>query len=85
MRHARSIASDILGKSMGNIASRIHFSRDAIPVTVFNTLSWERTDIVKFTLDVEGNPENSFRLIDQNGNEIPYQLIDEHEISGKQR
>ena len=79
---ARSIASEILEKSMGNIASRIHFSKNGIPVTVFNTLSWERTDIVKFTLDVEGNPENSFRLVDQNGNEIPYQLIDEHQISG---
>jgi alpha-mannosidase len=79
---ARSIASDILGKSMGNIASRIHFSREAIPVTVFNTLSWERTDIVKFTMDVEGNPENSFRLVDPDGKEIPYQLIDEHQISG---
>ena len=79
---ARSIASGILEKSMNNIASRIHFSREAIPVTVFNTLSWERTDIVKFTLDVEGSPENSYRLIDQNGNEIPYQLIDEHQIKG---
>jgi len=79
---ARSIATDILGKSMDNIASRINFSKEAIPVTVFNTLSWERTDIVKFTLDAEGNPENSFRLVDQNGNEIPYQLIDEHQISG---
>jgi alpha-mannosidase len=78
---ARSIASDILRKSMTNIASRINFSKEAIPVTVFNTLSWERTDIVKFTLDVEGNPENSFRLIDQDGNEIPYQLIDEHQIN----
>ena len=79
---ARSIASDILEKSMKNIASRINFSKDAIPVTVFNTLSWERTDIVKFTLDAEGNPENSYRLVDQNGNEIPYQLIDEHQING---
>ena len=79
---ARSIASDILGKSMNNIASRINFSKDAIPVTVFNALSWERTDIVKFTLDAEGNPENSYRLVDQNGNEITYQLIDDHQISG---
>jgi alpha-mannosidase len=80
--NARAIASDILDKSMNNIASRIHFTKDAIPVTVFNTLSWERTDIVKLTLDVEGSPENSYRLIDQNGHEIEYQLIDEHNIKG---
>jgi alpha-mannosidase len=78
--NARTIASDILSRSLNDIASRIRFSKEGIPVTVFNTLSWERTDIVKFTLDVEGSPENNYRLIDQNGNEIPYQLIDEHKI-----
>jgi len=80
--NARSIASDILDKSISDISSRIRFSREAIPITVFNTLSWERTDIVKFTLDVEGSPENTYRLTDQNGNEIPYQLIDEHRTTG---
>lgn len=78
----RSIASDILYKSMNNIASRIHFSRSAIPVIVFNPLSWERTDLVTFTLDAEGNQQNTFRLVDEKGNEIPYQLIDEHQVSG---
>ncbi|MEI6047404.1 MAG: glycosyl hydrolase-related protein [Bacteroidota bacterium] len=80
---ARSIASDILNTSLGNIASRILFSKNAIPVTVFNPLSWERTDVVEFTLDAEGNDENIFRLIDEKGIEIPYQLIDEHKISAK--
>jgi alpha-mannosidase len=79
---ARSIASDVLSKSMTNIASRIHFSKAAIPVVVFNPLSWERTDLVKFTLDVEGNEKNTFRLIDEKGTEIPYQLIDEHQVVG---
>ena len=51
---ARSIAGSILEKSMNNIASRIRFAGSAVPVTVFNTLSWERTDVVKFTLNVEG-------------------------------
>ena len=79
----RSIAIDILEKSMKNIASRINFSDKGIPVTVFNPLSWTRTDLVKFTLDAEGNDQNSFRLVDEKGVEIPYQLIDEHLISGK--
>jgi alpha-mannosidase len=79
---ARDIASGILEKSMNNIAARIKHTNDAIPVTVFNTLSWERTDIVKFTLDAEGKPENTYKLTDQNGREIAYQLIDEHQIKG---
>jgi alpha-mannosidase len=80
---AGTIASDILEKSMNNIASRIHFSKSDIAITVFNTLSWERTDLVKFTLDAEGNEQNIFRLLDEKGKEIPYQLIDEHQINGK--
>ena len=79
---ARSIASGILYKSMNNIASRIHFSKDAISVTVFNTLSWERTDIVSFTMNVEGNEQNTFRLVDENGKEVAYELTDRHEIEG---
>jgi len=79
---AKNIASGIVHTSMQNIASRIRFSGESIPVVVFNTLSWERTDLVKFTLDVEGNDENSFRLVDQDGTEIPYQLINDHEIKG---
>ncbi len=79
---AGSIASDILHNSLTNIASRIHFSKTAIPVVVFNSLSWERTDLVQFTLDVEGNDSNIFRLVDEKGIEIPYQLADEHHIQG---
>ena len=78
----RSIASSVLEQAMKNIASRIGFSNKGIPVTVFNPLSWIRTDLVKFTLDVEGNDLNSFRLLDEKGNEIPYQLIDDHDITG---
>ena len=80
---ARDLATDILDTSIKNIASRIHFTNTAIPVIVFNALSWERSDVVKFTLDVEGNEQNNFRLVDEKGIEIPYQLIDEHQISGK--
>lgn len=79
----RSIASDIVNVSMNNIAARIHYSKPAIPIVVFNALSWARTDQVKFTLNVEGNDNNTFRLIDEKGIEIPYQLIDEHQITNK--
>jgi len=80
---ARDIASGILEQSMKNIASRIGFRNKGIPVTVFNPLSWERTDVVKFTLDAEGNEQNTFRLVDEKGVEVPYQRIDEHNIKGK--
>ena len=80
----RDIADGIVQTSMQNIASRINFLRSAIPVVVFNALSWVRTGLVKFTLNVEGNEENTFRLVDEKGVEIPYQLVDEHQITGNQ-
>jgi alpha-mannosidase len=78
----RDIARDIVMASLQNIASRIRFSKEAIPVIVFNPLSWERTDIVTFTLDAEGNAENRFSLVDDKGNDIPFQRISRHNISG---
>ncbi|MCP4311981.1 MAG: hypothetical protein GY790_12015 [Bacteroidetes bacterium] len=80
---ARDIASGIVEKSMQNMASRIQFSREGIPVVVFNPLSWKRSDIVRFTLDVEGFADNRFKLVDDKGKEIAYELIDEHQVEGK--
>jgi alpha-mannosidase len=80
--NGRDIASAILEQSMKNISSRIAFSDKGIPVTIFNPLSWERTDLVKFSLDVEGNEDNIFRLLDEAGTEIPYQLIADHDVKG---
>ena len=78
----RDIAASVLDKSIKNIASRINFSGKGIPVTVFNPLSWKRTDLVRFTMNVEGNDMNTFKLLDEKGSEIPYQLIDDHKITG---
>jgi alpha-mannosidase len=80
---ARDIARGIVQTSMQDIASRIRFSGHGVPVVVFNPLSWERTDLVKMTIDAEGNDENHLKLVDDQGNEIPFQRIDEHQIIGK--
>lgn len=80
---ARDMGKDILQKSITRIAEKIKFNtiyKQA--VTVFNALSWERTDPVVFTLDVEGRINNHFKLIDETGKEIAYQLIDKHHYEG---
>ena len=74
---ARDKGQELLDKSLTAIARRIHFKKEYTQaVTVFNPLSWERTDPVVFTLDVEGQTNTHYRLIDAGGNEIPYQLTD---------
>jgi alpha-mannosidase len=74
---ARDKAQALLDKSLTSIARRIKFKDEyKQAVTVFNPLSWERTDPVVLTLNVEGQPNTHYKLIDAAGNEIPYQLTD---------
>jgi alpha-mannosidase len=74
---ARDKGQELLDKSLTSIARQINFKKEYIQaVTVFNPLSWERTDPVVFTLDAEGRTNTHFKLIDADGKEIPYQLTD---------
>ncbi|MDR2763482.1 MAG: glycosyl hydrolase-related protein [Tannerella sp.] len=74
---ARDRGQALLDRSLTAIASRIRFNKAYMQaVTVFNPQSWERTDPVVLTLDVEGQPNTHYKLIDANGNEIPYQFTD---------
>jgi alpha-mannosidase len=63
-----------LQNSLTEINSKINTSNitKGIPVTVFNPLNWQRTDVAKIML-----PEgylNEYSVFDLNGNEIPSQL-----------
>jgi alpha-mannosidase len=74
---ARNKGRELLDNSLMSIARRISFKKEyRQAVTVFNPLSWERTDPVVLTLDVEGQPNTHYKIIDAEGNEIPYQLTD---------
>ncbi|GHT25202.1 hypothetical protein FACS189430_11490 [Bacteroidia bacterium] len=80
---ARDLGKTMLNETLTSIAHKIQFKTEHIQaVTVFNPLSWERTDPVEFTLDVEGRPHNHFRLIDASGKEVAYQLTDNHQYVG---
>jgi alpha-mannosidase len=50
-----------------------------VPVTVFNPLSWERTDLVKLRLP-EGDL-SEYVVLDLNGKEIPSQLVREDNLN----
>ena len=76
---ARNTGKEILYESLDAIASKIKFNgKQRYAVTVFNPLSWERTDPVTVTLDAVNRQNTRFRIIDVSGKEIPYQLIANH-------
>lgn len=71
---------EVLNRSLESISRKIDYKKENIfAVTVFNPLSWERTDPATFTWDVEGRPDNHFRLVDGEGNEIACQLSSRHD------
>jgi alpha-mannosidase len=80
---ARDLGKTMLKETLTSIARKIQFKTEHIQaVTVFNPLSWERTDPAVFTLDAEGRQHNHFKLIDASGKEIAYQLTDSKEYVG---
>jgi alpha-mannosidase len=52
------IANDALKDSMRTLADRIKFCGDGIPIVVFNSLSWDRTDLVKIRVPRRSIPRN---------------------------
>lgn len=81
--NALKLGTEILDESLNSIAENIAYDKSAnYAVTVFNSLSWDRTDPVKFTINVEGRQHNHLKLVDEQGNNIPYQLTDTHEYEG---
>jgi len=77
MDYIKARANELLRMSLYIISSNIKPTKnEGIPIVVFNQLSWNRSDIVsvKITFDLFYGFKH-FRIIDRNGNEVPYQVI----------
>lgn len=77
---ALDTATSILETSLESISDMIQYDKSkSYAISVFNPLAWERTDPVSFTINVEGRTHNHFKLVDEYGNNIPFQFTDAHE------
>ncbi len=78
---AEKEATDVRNASMNSINANIGFNGKGYPVVVYNTLSWQRTDLVKASFNALGKSyvfnktDLNFKLVDQDGNEVPMQVI----------
>jgi alpha-mannosidase len=74
-REAQSIGRYELSHSLDHIASRVNTAalRHGTPFTVFNTLSWERTDLA--AVDLREGDEDSYAVFDARGKELPSQTV----------
>jgi len=72
---ARRMAEELIRSNLDYIAERAETSGEGIPVAVFNTLSWPRTDIAEVDISFSDPGVRSFALRDPNGNTTPVQII----------
>ncbi len=71
---ARSEASQLLENAIRSIASQVKTNRKkGIPVVVFNSLSWNRSDLVNVEIDLNEQGAGSLVMHDGSGNDIPVQ------------
>lgn len=74
---ALDTASSILQTSLRGISDLIQYDKNkSYAITVFNSVSWDRSDPVQVTINVEGRAHNHFKLVDEKGNSIPFQFTD---------
>ncbi len=78
---AVSIADSVLQQKTKDISGMIKLKNTGIPIVVFNSVSWKRTDPVEVLINTEGIYTNQFMLKDENGKSIDYQLISVNSIS----
>ena len=80
---AEQLGKYVLNKSVLKISDNINTNELPVgkPIVLFNTLSWDRTEIVKYKL-TEGN-KNSYKIFDKTGKEIPSQIIDLDELNNE--
>ena len=72
---AHAKAERLLENSVQSLASKVNTSTEkGIPVVVFNSLSWKRTDPVTFNMSFDPGTTMSVQLFNKTGRQIPVQL-----------
>ena len=72
---ARVQGEQLLEKALTFLSSRVDTREDkGIPVVIFNSLSWERTDPVTVEIDLPQGVAKSISIKDANGRELPSQV-----------
>jgi len=84
-RHARILAEEALRGSILSIITHIRYEREAMPLVVFNPLSWERSDVVETYVEFVQTGVQGLRIEDAAGREYPAQVLRREEQGGLTR
>ncbi len=74
--YGRQLAEGLIHASLDSISARIDTAGKGVPVTVFNTLGWRRTDVAEVDISFSDPGTQEFTLLDPAGNPVPVQARD---------
>ncbi len=72
---AEIIARDTMRLAMGKVSSEVDTRGKGIPILVFNTLNWRRTDLAHLTITLDHSYDAWPRVSDDEGKEIQCQVL----------
>lgn len=73
--HARRLAEDEIRREVALLSSHIETSGAGVPVLVFNSLGWRRTDIAEVDIPFSDSGVHDFALMDGRGAVVPVQYL----------
>jgi len=79
-QEALELAGEVEERSLAYLAGSIEATDDrrlrgTVPLVVFNSMGWERTDVCQARVELTGPLAQGFRLLDDRGREAPAQLV----------
>jgi len=74
---SRVTADQVLQEGMLELITHIPYAQQdgAVPMVVYNPLSWPRTDIVRTYIEVDGRGKNGLRVADRSGAPMTCQVL----------
>jgi alpha-mannosidase len=73
-RNMYSYSNDLVYSTLGTLLQHIRCSKRGIPLVVFNSLAWKRTDIVDHVVSIEKPGIAELYLTDENGQPVASQI-----------
>ena len=74
---AQRIAEELVRTNLDYILERADTSGQGVPVAVFNTLGWQRTDVAEVDVAFSQPGVRTFALLDPSGRAVPVQILNE--------
>ena len=73
---SQDMGNEQVDAELNAIAARMDTHVDGIPIVVFNTLGWARTDMAEIEVGSIGPNVHGLRLRDSSGADVPLQFLD---------